>query len=463
MIDRRLGCATALPAFSKSSIRASASTSSIPEKPSFDARTLDVTSEMAKIFSDDPRSLPPSRKLWSSVGSWPNPDRYSDRSQRANWLRTTTSNDGSLEWHYPMARYSVPVPLAKQFPSPLIDKHRQEAANRRVIGVLGERLRIVELEIVETRAELAAVDAARKHAEQAATSSAEVVAAKSAAVAALGEELVREKVERDRLMLQHEQLQQAQATAAQLLNKPLPGLTAEGVWFRQWRSLCWRRLNERHRLSAAQAQQLRSQLRISREAEHAARQAVEEQQVEIEGLHKRCGKLLREMAQSEAARREREEVLRLQRGFSELRLRQVARRMSGESSQQECEAQEMLERQLREQTASYEALLQKQQESSEAELARQESVLREQISEQIAGEQRKEMDKRMNYIIKQKVEAARQEVKEQLTRKLSEEFQQQREELQHEIERQQAFIEVLKIERADALTKAEMYKARISK
>lgn len=54
-------------------------------------------------------------------------------------------------------------------------------------------------------------------------------------------------------------------------------------------------------------------------------------------------------------------------------------------------------------------------------------------------------------------------MKEQLIRKLSEEFQQQREELQHEIERQQAFIEVLKIERADALTKAEMYKARISK
>ena len=110
IIDRRPGCATALPAFSKSSIRASASTSSIPETPSFDARTLDVTSEMAKIFSDDPRSLPPSRKLWSSVGSWPNPGRYSDRSQSANWLRTTTSNDGSLEWHYPMARYSVPVP-----------------------------------------------------------------------------------------------------------------------------------------------------------------------------------------------------------------------------------------------------------------------------------------------------------------------------------------------------------------
>jgi hypothetical protein len=441
----------------------SASTSSIPDR---DARPFpaDVTSEMAKIFSDDPRSLPPSRKLWSSVGKWPNPDRYSDRSQGANWLRTTTNSDGGLEWHYPRARYSMPVPLAQPFPStPPTNKDRQEAINRRVISVLGERLRIVEQEVVETRAQLADVDAARKHAERAATSSAELAAAKTATVAALREELVREKVERDRLTVQQEQLQHAQAAAAQLLDKPVPGLTAEGVWFRKWRSLCWRRLNERHRQSATQAHQLHSQLHAAKQALDDQQAEAEDQQAEVERQRKRSGKLLRDLAQSEAARHEQEEVLRLQRGFSELRLRQVARRMSGESSQHEYEAQEMLERKLREQTASYEALLQRQQESSEAELARRESVLREQISDQIAGEQRKEMEKRMNYTIKKKVEAARQEATEQVTKQLTEEFQQQSGELQREIERQQAEIEVLRTERDNALRKAEIYKARIPK
>jgi hypothetical protein len=141
------------------------------------------------------------------------------------------------------------------------------------------------------------------------------------------------------------------------------------------------------------------------------------------------------------------QVLLLQRGFAQLRLRYVARRarVHGESSQQEAEAHE-LESCLQEQASSYEAMIERMKAESEHDRTKREAALKAQI----VAEQRRETGRRSAALVKDKVEAARREVTEQVS-----------EHFNTLIEEQQREIAGLRAERQAALIKAEMYKARV--
>ena len=402
-----------------------------------------------------PRLLPPSQQMWSSAGRWPNSNR---RIQTGNWLRTITREDGGLEWHYPQVKgvHSVALPLGKPFPPPP-PSYSIESTNRLIV-VLSERLRVAEEELIEARADLTTTDMARKTAEELATTSAALVATESAARLALSEELGQEQRDRAHFAdVQQEQLKQAEAAASQIAQKLEAttgfGTKVEGVWFRRWRAECWRRLKAHQQRALRQSLQRRQELQKVRAAEGDATQRGRELQAEVDALRLRCDELLTDLQQSEVVCREQEEALRLQRGFAELRLVQAARRVHGQSSDQEREAQQRLERLVREQATGHEAMIQRMQEASEAEREKQERLLRQQIGAEQRREITREMDKRNAALIKEnaeKVEAARREATEQVS-----------EEFNELIDKQQREIELLKVERAAAMRKADMYKARV--
>jgi hypothetical protein len=221
-----------------------------------------------------------------------------------------------------------------------------------------------------------------------------------------------EERERERRSLEAQEALDEQCT--QLVEAWRVGLMVEGAWFLRWRANCARMKEKQKRKRGKAALTLKVHALQQSEAE--ARRQLREMEEAMASMRAAQAALRREVGEGEKARREQDGVIRLQRGFMQLRLHQVERR--NRSAAERAGADE-IERQMKLAMKEHERMFQQREAEYEALIHRHQLALREQVREELRGEIKKELDRKL----KTREKALQAEFHAELTEELEEQFQ----------------------------------------
>ena len=182
---------------------------------------------------------------------------------------------------------------------------------------------------------------------------------------------------------------------------------------------------------------------------HAAHERIAEEQrktkhaeAEVVAMQERVNALHAALDQNETTRKEQDDILRLQRGFTELRLLHVAKKHMAQATQEQ-QVVEHLGQKLREQTKAYEGLLSQQQETFQKQVADRDRVVREKLGTEL----RRDVEKKLGALMKKKEAAIEGQIRQDVTEEVEDGC--------------KKLIDALKKERDAANRRAEMYKTRL--
>lgn len=204
-----------------------------------------------------------------------------------------------------------------------------------------------------------------------------------------------------------------EAERSRLVETWRSGLMVEGAWFLRWRTNAARMKRNQSRANSKTS--LKLQVHSLKESEAQARLKVKEKDAELVGMLHVHASLRREIEKGDAARRDLEEVIRLQRGFCGLRLHQEAKKHSKRTDAIAAEAMEGQMKRLMKQVEKELAL--KEEQLEERVKARE-----HEIRTLLTAELRKEISKELERQLKKREAALQADFRAELTEELEEKF-----------------------------------------
>jgi len=218
------------------------------------------------------------------------------------------------------------------------------------------------------------------------------------------------------------------------------GLAPEGVWFERWRRTS-ARLKQRKKQKSSKAV-LRLQLSSAQQNEATARRQLHVADEAMDAMSERMAVLHSEAEGRTREVTEQQDVIRLQRGFCELRVHQAAKRFASGSTDAQDAASQM-EAQLKEQMKHYEALLRQKQRTYDEQVQLRDQVIRTHVSDEIKREIQRDLEKQL----KKREKALQDEFRDEITGELEERF--------------ESTVSKLRARLKTAEQKAQMYLTRV--
>ena len=220
--------------------------------------------------------------------------------------------------------------------------------------------------------------------------------------------------------LEHERLAIVQAWIDELVT--------ESLWFRRWRDnasrLQERKAARKQRSEGRAALQLK--LRMAQDSESETSRKLSQREKEMEVLRLWQSSLRKDLDDAKATHKEQEETLRLQRGFAQLRLQQVAQRFASRADQA---ASEQLGERMKSEMKLYEKLLREKEDEFEKEIQSRERELRERLR----GEIKRELEKELTTQMKRREKVLQDQFRAELTAEIEGKYQAKIEQLHKQL------------------------------